>query len=94
MDFWFIRINFNFNAQGGKEMKTYKERAEELKSAFYYENVNNLNVEKEAKDLIKEIKEKGCGRGTSNVNYDLFCEGDWRCSECQEAIKILEDILK
>lgn len=50
---------------------------------------------KRAKELLEEVK-KGCGKDSANSYQSIACICDeyLLCNDCQEAIKICEEILK
>lgn len=80
-----------------RENKTFQQRYEELKDRLDEYKVFNAKpfaLISKLQQLKAEIESKGCGRGTSNINYDLFCEDDWRCSTCQALTKKIEGLIE
>ncbi|MGQ4874295.1 MAG: hypothetical protein ACP6IY_09525 [Promethearchaeia archaeon] len=93
-----------------KQLKkmTNLEKANELKERHIYfqlpDNKGFIENKRKAKDLKEEIENEGCGRYMLPIGSYKSCgrrtplslndDGINYCDDCQEAIKICEEILK
>ena len=93
------------------KMNEVLKKAQELKEEYeggkkYNENFCNNNVLIKAKELLKEVINKGCGKKMrySRIRESYECgdvvQTNWgtgfeaRCVDCRNAYKILQEILE